>query len=70
MFCGAQPQPAWQPHLIFCEPVALEPHGLQLAADVPLLEGAPHCIQAPLQAVLLPVALLKGFPELLSLRHS
>lgn len=70
VFSGAQSQATWQPHLICREPVALQSHGLQLATDVPLLEGAPHGNQALLQAVLLPVALLKDIPELLSLRRS
>ena len=60
----------WQPHLISREPIALQSHGPQLAADVALHEGGPHGIQALLQAVLLPIALLKDIPELLSLRRS
>ncbi len=50
-------------NLRFSEPVSLEAHGFELAADLALLEGAGHGSHAALQAVLLAIHLLKDLPQ-------
>lgn len=57
-------------NLRFSEPVSLEAHGFELAADLALLEGAGHGSHAALQAVLLAIHLLKDLPQLSCLRNT
>ena len=57
-------------NLRFSEPVSLEAHGFELAADLALLEGAGHGSHAALQAVLLAIHLLKDLPQLTCLHNT
>ena len=57
-------------HLRACESVPLEAHGLELAADLALLEGPGHPGDTALQAVLHTVYLLPNIMQLLCLHCS